>query len=1281
MTQQRVFGQAKIVISLVVLFLLVNSAFLATISNVETNEKLMKENLELYPGMDDGSSFSSAKTPSGHAVFSASQDFPTLAQESLTDGQHIYTWALNFLSMDYTATLGAHTITYDDGGSSEGSYCYNSGMLGKMDSDGNWLWIAGIDCGLLNMGIDEDGDGQEDMYYGQVAINDAAMTSDGGLVVVGEAYTSENITFMSSSGATIRDTAEVGIPFGFVAKISALGAWDWVEYIHTDALNVGTALGSLQNCYFAPNAVDADSSGIYVGGFFGTEAAVGGPIPGSTDCSDSNVGATGDSSSDGFITKYSSIGQQGWVTNTENSATDNNIGILTVDQEGLIHVAVAFQTSVTMGSDTHQVSGQQTAAYALGALTNTGSWDHSMKVDGGDIEESRDTDGDGVDDTTLYFGPQITGMVVSDVEEMIVHGFYGSNIDLDTQYSSNGGSADVFMGKMDTTDYSWTMGISYGSAVQQSTENILEVAVGPNGEIAISGLYNGTFDLGGVTLQPSSTTYYEQPSGEGYANYLAVMQPSGTFNIVNAIKPMDGTESAIWGVSPYFLANDAMPKVSGWMYGEVQFVDNGDTTTQFTADYYDWFFWFPDLGPKDFDGDGINDPDDNCPQTANEGQEDYDEDGILGQDEEANQPFGGDACDFDDDNDGVLDESDNCQYGALQNPSWTSVEAEDYDGDGCRDLDEDFDDDGDHICDVGGPTSYGNNMSITCMPSYKGEDKCPKGDLGWMSGQDTLDAQGNTVSNDHDVDGCNDEGSKNNAFGEDTDDDNDGVLDPNDLCPKGDINWTSSVLVEPVTDLDGDGCQDIGEDLDDDNDGVADDMDDCQFEYGESMYDREGCVDTDKDGWSNPDDSWPAHPVGTGDAFPIDPSQWADTDQDGYGDNSTGSNADDCMLVNGDSEFDRRGCLDTDSDGFSDPDADWGTTGCTNQYGLCADALPDEPTQWTDFDGDGFGDNFGNKSWEDTRDEAWPGSYMFLAVNQDACPLVAGTSGIEGNDNVPMGCLDTDGDGWPDTMDVFPADETQYKDSDGDGYGDNQTGNQADACLLAAGTSTEDRLGCPDSDGDGYSDPTSNWLPKDCGAEKCADEYEDEPTQWSDTDGDGFGDNPAGVNPDACINEAEVVNNFEDDDGCPDEEPILGGALGLDAASGGSLPIALGLVAAVLIAIVVSVLVLRRRGDDDEFGMGYEDPTGGQMEIYVQQMMAQGYPEETARAYAAQQFGVAAAPQQAAPMAAAPVAAPAAAAPAAATNPRMEAYIQQLVAQGYTEEQARAYAMQYADRF
>ena len=65
-----------------------------------------------------------------------------------------------------------------------------------MDDDGNWLWAAGVDCGLFNTGVDEDGDGAEDLYCRQVFVNDASITSDGGLVVVGEAYTSENISFV-----------------------------------------------------------------------------------------------------------------------------------------------------------------------------------------------------------------------------------------------------------------------------------------------------------------------------------------------------------------------------------------------------------------------------------------------------------------------------------------------------------------------------------------------------------------------------------------------------------------------------------------------------------------------------------------------------------------------------------------------------------------------------------------------------------------------------------------------------------------------------------------------------------------------------------------------------------------------------------------------------------------------------------------------------------------------------------------------------------------------------
>ena len=62
-----------------------------------------------------------------------------------------------------------------------------------------------------------------------------------------------------------------------------------------------------------------------------------------------------------------------------------------------------------------------------------------------------------------------------------------------------------------------------------------------------------------------------------------------------------------------------------------------------------------------------------------------------------------------------------------------------------------------------------------------------------------------------------------------------------------------------------------------------------------------------------------------------------------------------------------------------------------------------------------------------------------------------------------------------------------------------------DACPLIYGNSTIDRYGCPDADGDGWSDD--------------GDDLPDEITQWVDGDGDGFGENPVGVTPDACPNE------------------------------------------------------------------------------------------------------------------------------------------------------------------
>jgi hypothetical protein len=121
-----------------------------------------------------------------------------------------------------------------------------------------------------------------------------------------------------------------------------------------------------------------------------------------------------------------------------------------------------------------------------------------------------------------------------------------------------------------------------------------------------------------------------------------------------------------------------------------------------------------------------------------------------------------------------------------------------------------------------------------------------------------------------------------------------------------------------------------------------------------------------------------------------------------------------------------------------------------------------------------------------------------------------------------------------------------------------------------------------------------------------------------------------------------------------------------------------------LLVIIGGSLMFMRKGGDKEdafggmegaFGADALDPT----EQYVQQLIAQGYPEETARAFAAQYVGQAAAqPEAAQPDAAQP----AAAQPAAAFDQAIyEQYYNQFVGQGYDAATAAAYAQQYAIQY
>ena len=192
----------------------------------------------------------------------------------------------------------------------------------------------------------------------------------------------------------------------------------------------------------------------------------------------------------------------------------------------------------------------------------------------------------------------------------------------------------------------------------------------------------------------------------------------------------------------------------------------------------------------DRDADGTADWLDNCPFISNPNQADHDGD------------LQGDVCDDNDDNDQKTDDFDSCPLGDL---GWAPTSINDYDNDGCYDMNEDTDDDGDGIADQ--------------------DDNCPTNmQWGWTS----------NATNDIDSDGCKD-------LVEDDDDDGDGKNDSVDQCPLGNTNWTS----DQFTDMDRDGCRDISEDNDDDGDNVADIIDDCPMIAVSWVDDddRDGCED------------------------------------------------------------------------------------------------------------------------------------------------------------------------------------------------------------------------------------------------------------------------------------------------------------------------------------------------------------------------------------------------------------------------------------------------------
>ena len=213
------------------------------------------------------------------------------------------------------------------------------------------------------------------------------------------------------------------------------------------------------------------------------------------------------------------------------------------------------------------------------------------------------------------------------------------------------------------------------------------------------------------------------------------------------------------------------------------------------------------------------------------------------------------------------------------------------------------------------------------------------------------------------------------------DTDHDEVLNNLDLCPETDegSEVDDDGCAANQRDSDSDGLTDAEEnslgtnpnDADSDGDGLTDGDEVALFDSNPTVSDSDGDglsdglevmqygtdpndADTDGDGTND-----------TFDAFPLDSSEWMDTDEDGLGDN-----------------------IDDDDDGDQILDVD--------------DVFPLDATESSDMDNDGIGDN----SDSDIDGDG-------VENNLDAFPLDSSES------------VDTDGDGVGDNLDAYPNDANQ----------------------------------------------------------------------------------------------------------------------------------------------------------------------------------------------------------------------------------------------------------------
>uniref|UniRef100_UPI000E2547C2 thrombospondin type 3 repeat-containing protein n=1 Tax=Lewinella sp. IMCC34191 TaxID=2259172 RepID=UPI000E2547C2 len=511
----------------------------------------------------------------------------------------------------------------------------------------------------------------------------------------------------------------------------------------------------------------------------------------------------------------------------------------------------------------------------------------------------------------------------------------------------------------------------------------------------------------------------------------------------------------------------------------------------------------------DTDNDGVNDADDNCPDTSNSDQTDTDNDGI------------GDACDDDIDGDGVLNDDDCAPTDASIGAATVTYYA-DSDGDG-------FGDPNDSVVACEQPEGY----------VLDGTDNCPT-----ISNPDQLDSNGNGLG-----DACENVVPSKTAF----------TLEAE--CAQIGANWktekdanasnglfavfrgTSSTRTPPA-----------------DNPGnytrfVIPDAEGGQFNLSARVFGRDAGKDSywvrvNSGAWFkwNAFTAYGTYVWNRVSKNPIALEEGVNTIDFAYREAGTRL---DKIHVN------KEATLPT---GMGDPDYTCGGNLANQAPIAMATATPNSGVAplTVEMDGSGSRDSDGtivayDWAWSGGTVAGVSGSIVLPEGVHEVSLTVTDDDGATGTTMVRIAVgnsvmLDSDGDGVPDEVDNCPdvANPDQvmsyyYADADGDGYGDPTDSIQA--CVQPAGYVSNNDDNCPstystdltDTDGDGIGDVCD----PDDDDDGRVDAFDCDPLDptviyqqafYRDADNDGYGDRSDYVF--ACTQPDGYVNNGADN--CPD---------------------------------------------------------------------------------------------------------------------------------------------------